>query len=358
MAKFKITKNENTRYDLVNWDNPGFGKYFSDHVFLAEYKNGKWNEGEIIPYGPMQIEPAMTTLHYGQTIFEGMKAYHAEDGGVNLFRPERNAWRLNHSAEMLCIPKIDEKLFLDGLKELVAVDRKFIPTKPGQALYIRPLVFGDGNFLGVQSSETFKLIIMTSPVGSYYAEGMKPVRIKVADELVRAVRGGLGAAKTAANYAASLYGSEQAKKEGFAQVLWLDGVSRELVDEVGAMNIMFVIDGELITPPLSQGSILPGITRESVLLLAKNEFGLKVSERAITIDEVLDAHKSGKLNEVFGTGTAAVISPVGELHYKGESYEVGGGKIGELSQRLYDHLTGLQWGKVKDTNGWIVKLDI
>lgn len=358
MNKFKITKNQNTRYDLVNWENPGFGLYFSDHIFELNWKEGTWDEGEIKPYGPMEIEPSMCTLHYGQTIFEGLKAYKAADGGINLFRPDRNAWRLNNSADRLCIPKIDENLFIDALKELIRVDNKFVPTKRGHSLYIRPVVFGDGSFLGVHASDSYKMIIMTSPVGSYYKEGLKPIRIKVTKDLVRAVKGGLGTAKTAGNYAASLYGSELAKKEGFSQVLWLDGLEHSYVDEVGAMNIMFVIGDEIITPPIEQGSILPGITRESVLALAEEEFGLKASERKISIQEILSAHKSGELKEVFGTGTAAVISPVGELNYENEPFYINDQRIGEISKKFYDYLTALQFGELPDKRNWITKVAI
>jgi branched-chain amino acid aminotransferase len=262
---------------------------------------------------------------------------------------------LNVSGARICIPEFPKERFIEAMKELVKTDYNWIPKQPGCTLYIRPVVYGSGNFLGVHSSETYKLIIMTSPVGSYYAEGMKPIKIKVADEYVRAVRGGLGRAKTAGNYAASLLAGTEAKKEGFAQVLWLDGVERKYVDEVGAMNIMFVIGDELITPTLDQESILPGITRDSVLTLAR-DMGLKVTERKIAIDEVIEAHKNGTLKEVFGTGTAAVISPVGSLTYKNEEYIINNNEIGELSQKFYDTLTGIQFGTVEDKFGWITNI--
>jgi branched-chain amino acid aminotransferase len=357
MANFKINKVETDRISKVDYNNLSFGKYFSDHVFVAEYKNGKWNEGEIIPYGPMNVEPAMCTLHYGQSIFEGLKAFITKEGHVNIFRPDMNAKRLNRSAKMVCIPEYDVETLVEGIKELVKVDQKWIPTERGCSLYIRPVVYGDGNFLGVHASDSYKLIVMTSPVASYYAEGLKPVKILVEKEHVRAVRGGLGSAKTAANYAASLYAGTVAKAKGFAQVLWLDGVERTFIDEVGAMNIMFIIGNELITPSLEQASILAGVTRDSVLTLAR-EMGMKVSERQITIDEIIAAHKSGELKEVFGTGTAAVISPVGVLHYDGQEMIINNNEIGEISQKFYDTITGIQYGEVEDTHNWNVRVDL
>lgn len=342
-----------SRYDMVDWENLGFGRFFSDHMYISQYDGSSWDSGEIKPYGTLPIEPAMCTLHYGQTIFEGLKAYGTVDGGINLFRPDMNARRLANSAERLCIPPFDEQQFIEAVKELVKTDEKFVPRGAGQSLYIRPFIFGDGNFLGVHSSKTFKHIIITSPVGSYYAEGLNPVKIKISDEHVRAVRGGLGQAKTAANYAASLYGTQQAKAEGYAQVLWLDGVTLEFIDEVGAMNILFVIGDELITPPLSQGSILAGVTRDTILKLAP-EVGLKPVERKLTVHEVLDAQANGTLKEVFGSGTAAVVSPVGLLNYKGKDLVINGGKIGDKTQKLYDLITGIYTGKVEDKWGWTV----
>ncbi len=357
MPEIKVTKTEKSRISDVNWDNLGFGVYFSDHIFVAEYKDGSWNEGEIVPYGPIPMEPTMCTLHYGQSIFEGLKAFKSVDGGVNLFRPDRNASRLNHSGSKVCIPPFDESHFIDALVQLIKVDKDWVPEKRGHSLYIRPLAFGDGNFLGVHSSKTFKLIIMTSPVASYYPEGLAPVKILVAKDFVRAVRGGLGSAKTAANYAASLLASEKAKKEGYSQVLWLDAVNRHFVDEVGAMNIMFVIGDELVTPPLDTGTILRGVTRETVLELAE-DFGLKITERPITIEDVFVSFKEGQLREVFGTGTAAVISPVGQLHYNGETIIINDNQIGPVAQKFYDTITGLQYGDIKDTKDWILNIKV
>lgn len=357
MTKFKVTRAHTTRHNLVNWDNPGFGLYFSDHIFISEYKNGKWNDGEIKPYGPMMFEPGLCTLHYGQTIFEGLKAFRSAKGGVNVFRPDMNAKRLSSSAERVCIPPYDINAFLEAVRELVKIDEPFIPKTRGHSLYLRPVMFGSSNFLGVHPSDDYLLIIMTSPVSSYYPEGLAPIKILISGEYTRAVRGGLGSAKTAANYAASLLAGRKAKEQGFSQVLWLDAVTRDFIDEVGAMNIMFVIDNELITPPLDQGTILAGVTRDSVLHIAR-EWGMKVSERQISVDEVFEANNKGTLQEVFGTGTAAVISPVGMLSYRGANIVINDMKIGSVSQKLYDTITGIQYGELDDAYGWNMHLEI
>jgi branched-chain amino acid aminotransferase len=357
MGKFKIIRKEKSGIDNINWDDLRFGVYFSDHVFVSDYKDGKWDEGRIEPYAPMDIYPGNCTLHYAQSIFEGLKAFRDVKNGVNMFRPEKNIERLNNSALRMCIPEYDTDRLLEGMIELIKTDNQFIPQKRGQALYVRPVVFGSSNFLGVHASEEYRLIVMTSPVASYYAAGLNPVKILVEDKLVRAAKGGVGNAKTAGNYAASLYASKKASEKGYAQVLWLDAVKRELVDEVGAMNIMFVINDEIITPSLESGTILPGITRESVLQLAK-EWGIKLTERDIPITEVIEAHKNGKLQEVFGTGTAAVISPVGVLGYKGNDYLINDMKIGPIAQKFYDTITGIQYGEIEDKHGWIVHFEI
>ena len=357
MENLRITRAIQSRMNGIDYGNLGFGRYFSDHVFVVDYADGAWGEPRIEPYGPMDIEPANCTLHYGQTIFEGMKAYRSAKGGVNLFRPYMNAKRMNNSAKAVCIPHIDEELFVDGIRELIKVDHEFIPKERGHSLYLRPFAFGTGNFLGVTASSQYRFMVVTSPGASYYAEGLTPVRIKVDEEHIRAVRGGLGQAKTAANYAASLYAGVQAKKEGFAQVLFLEAVSRNFVDEIGAMNIMFLIDDELITPPLTQGSILPGVTRDSVLQLGRH-WGMKVSERSIGIDEISDAHRDGRLKEAFGTGTAAVISPVGEFVYRGESLVINDRNIGPVAQKFYDTITGMQYGELDDPFGWVETMHI
>ena len=356
MLNIPVTKTNNSRINLVNWDNLRFGIYFSDYMFVADYKGGLWNEGEIMPYGPLEFEPTLCALHYGQSIFEGLKAYKNVNGGANIFRPNMNAKRLNHSASMLCIPRFPEETFVEAVKKLVKIDSGFIPGQRGQSLYIRPVAFGSSNFLGVHPSTDFKLIIVTSPVASYYPEGLAPVRILVESEYIRAARGGLGSAKTAANYAASLFAGQRAKETGFSQVLWLDAVTRNFVDEVGAMNIMFVINDELVTPPLASGTILAGVTRDSALTLA-NEWGLPIRERALSIAEVFEAHERGHLQEVFGTGTAAVISPVGILKYKDKEITINDNEIGPIAQKLYDTITGIQYGDIEDKYGWNVHID-
>lgn len=357
MPNFQIQKAQTTKLNQIDWDNLGFGKYFSDHMFISNYDGNSWDDGLIMPYGPLPIEPGMCTLHYGQTVFEGLKAFHSVDGCVNIFRPDMNAKRLNHSASRVCIPPFNEHKFIEAIVELVKIDKDWVPKKRGQSLYIRPVMFGSGNFLGVHPSTTYMLIIMTSPVASYYPEGLNPLKILIADEYVRAVRGGLGSAKTAANYAASLLAGQKAKDGGYSQVLWLDGITHEFVDEVGAMNIMFVIDDELITPPLDQGTILAGVTRDSVLKLGR-EWGLKVSERPLTVHEIFEANSKGRLKEVFGTGTAAVISPVGLLSFKGQSIIINDMKIGEIAHKMYDTITGIQHGEIEDKYGWIVKVEV
>jgi branched-chain amino acid aminotransferase len=355
--KFKVTKTDKTRFDKINYDALGFGVHFSDHVFISRYKNGKWDDGAIEPYGLLPFEPGLCVLHYGQSIFEGLKAFESVKGGINIFRPDMNVRRLNRSAEIVCIPTYDEERLLAGIRELVKLDAKFVPHKKGQSLYIRPVAFGSGHFLGVTAASEYYLIVMTSPVASYYAAGLNPVKIMVSTDHVRAVQGGVGAAKTAANYAASLYAGMDAHKRGFAQVLWLDGVNRKDIDEVGAMNIMFVIDDELITPSLSKGTVLAGVTRDTVLTLAR-EWGMKISERNISIDEVAEAHTSGRLKEVFGTGTAAVISPVGLLEYKGKEMIFNDMKIGPVAQKFYDTITSIQYGEVADTHNWVQHIDL
>ncbi len=329
-----------------------FGDVFTDHMFSMDYNPDKgWHDPRIEPYGPIQMDPATMVLHYGQAIFEGLKAYRNVNGGVQLFRAKDNLSRLNRSARRLCIPDVDEAFSLDALKQLIAIEKDWVPSSPGTALYIRPTIVAMDPFLGVRASHTYRYYIILGPVGAYYAAGFNPVKILVTKKFVRAVRGGVGEAKTPGNYAASLLAGERAKDEGYAQVLWLDGVNQENVEEVGAMNIFFLIDDELVTPKLN-GSILPGITRESVLFVAK-KWGMNVSERDIGISEVFDAHRAGKLQEVFGSGTAAVVSPVGELKYGDDVIALGDGSVGPFAQKLYDAITDIQYGKAEDPDGWI-----
>ncbi|MCQ2417969.1 MAG: branched-chain amino acid aminotransferase [Oscillospiraceae bacterium] len=334
----------------------GFGHVFTDHMFILDYETGKgWHNARIVPYGNLELSPAALCLHYGQEVFEGLKAYRRADGGIQLFRPEENFKRLNSSNGRLVIPELPVEMAMEGLMELLKVEKDWVPSAEGTSLYIRPYIIAVDPFLGVKPGDMYKFIIILSPSGAYYASGLDPVKIYVESKYVRAVRGGMGYTKTGGNYAASLIGQDEAHKEGYSQVLWLDGVEQKYIEEVGAMNIMFVIDGEIVTPEL-QGSILPGITRKSVLELAKS-WGMKVSERRITIQEVADAYDNGKLDEVFGTGTAAVISPVGHLKWGDKIMTINNNKIGPISQKIYDTMTGIQWGVLEDKFGWVVPVE-
>ncbi len=333
----------------------GFGKEFTDYMFIMNYEEGKdWFDPRIVPYEKIQIEPSAMVFHYAQADFEGMKAYKTTSGNINLFRPEMNMERLNQSNERICIPKFDGKFVLSAIKKLIEIEKDWIPEAPDTALYIRPFIIATDPFLGVRPSLTYQLMVILSPVGAYYKEGINPVSIYVETDYVRAVRGGVGNAKVAGNYAASIKAQMEAKAKGFAQVLWLDAVERKYVEEVGTMNIFFNIDGTIITPKLS-GSILPGITRNSVITFLKDK-GYTVEERKITIDEVFTASHEGKLKEVFGTGTAAVISPVGKLSYYNELIEINDNKIGETCKLIYDNITGIQNGTVEDKFNWIVTI--
>jgi branched-chain amino acid aminotransferase len=329
-----------------------FGTVFTDHMFNMDYDpRNKWHNPRIDPYGPMQMDPSTMVFHYGQAIFEGLKAYRTQSGAVQLFRPQDNLRRMNRSARALCIPEIDESLVLDGLKQLIRLEKDWVPSAPETSLYIRPTIIAMDPFLGVRASHTYRFFIILSPVGAYYPEGFNPVKIWVTKDYVRAVRGGVGDSKAAGNYAASLFAGELAHEKGYTQVLWLDGVEQQYVEEVGSMNIFFVINDEIVTPALN-GSILPGITRDSVIQLAKY-WGMSVTERKISIDEVFEAHGQGTLKEIFGSGTAAVISPVGELKYDDKVIHVGDGKVGPVAQKLFKTLTDIQYGNVKDPMGWI-----
>ncbi|MEY8339480.1 branched-chain amino acid aminotransferase [Lachnospiraceae bacterium 62-35] len=337
-------------------DNPlVFGTIFTDHMFEVDYEEGKgWLDPRIVPYHPLSLDPSAMVFHYGQTMFEGLKAYKSEDGRVLLFRPDKNLERANRSNDRLCIPEIPEDLFMEGLLKLVKLEQDWIPTKPGTSLYVRPFVIATDPFLGVRPSYTYKFMIILCPVGAYYESGLNPVKIWIEDDYVRAVRGGIGEAKTGGNYAASLASQVKAHEEGYSQVLWLDGVHRKYIEEVGAMNIFFKINGVVVTPELN-GSILSGITRASAIELCK-EWGIPVEERKISVDEVVEAAKTGALEECFGTGTAAVVSPVGELRYENERMEIGGNQIGEVTQRIYDTITGIQLGKIEGPKGWSVEV--
>jgi branched-chain amino acid aminotransferase len=349
-VEIQIGQTSHSRLDEVDLDDLGFGEVFSDHMFMLKYKDGQWKSPFILPFGNIEVSPSLCTLHYGQAVFEGLKAFYRKDGIISLFRPERYHARFNRSCQRLCIPPLDWESFIEATKQLITLDRGWVPKRRGYSLYIRPFVFATDNFLGVHVSDTYLFMIITSPVGAYYKEGMNPVRLITSGEYARAVKGGVGAAKTPANYAASLLPAEEAKKRGFTQVLWLDGYEKKWIEEVGTMNIFFVIGAELVTPPL-EGSILGGITRETVIELAR-AWGMKVNERRISIEEVLAEAKKGGLTEVFGTGTAAVISPVGWVQHKEELVTINDGKTGPVSQRFYDEITAIQYGEKPDTFGW------
>lgn len=354
-SEILVQKTENPK-PKPDWNNLGFGNYYTDHMFVLDYTLGKgWHDPRIVPYAPLVLDPATMVLHYGQATFEGLKAYKAPDGRILLFRPYDNARRMNNSNERLCIPTLEPDFFVKAVKTLVSIEKDWIPDAEGTSLYIRPFVISTDPHLGVHPSHTYKFMIILSPVGAYYPEGINPVKIYVEQKYVRAVRGGLGYTKTPANYAASLKAQEEAEQKGYTQVLWLDGIEKKYIDEVGTMNVCFKIDGELITPSLDEGSLLPGITRDSTLKLVR-DWGIKVSERKLTIDEVYQAQAAGKLEEAFGTGTAAVISPMGELNWDGNIISINNGKTGELATRIYETLTGIQWGRLPDPFGWTVEV--
>jgi branched-chain amino acid aminotransferase len=337
-------------------NNLGFGNYFTDHMFIMDYTEGVgWHDPRIIPYQPLMMDPATMVLHYGQAIFEGLKAYQAQDGRVLLFRPHQNMARVNISNDRLCIPPIDVDFGVEAIKTLVKLEKDWIPQAEGTSLYIRPFIIATDPFLGVRPSLTYKFIIILSPVGAYYPEGINPVKIYIESKYVRAVKGGIGFAKTPGNYAASLKSQEEAQEKGYTQVLWLDGVERKYIEEVGTMNVFFKIDGKVITPSL-EGSILAGITRDSSIALL-HHWGIPVEERRISIEEIYQAQKDGKLEEAFGTGTAAVISPIGSLNWNGNIITINNGQTGELSKRIYDTITGIQSGKIEDPFGWTVLVE-
>ena len=333
----------------------GFGEVFTDYMFMMDYsKKEGWHDAKIVPYGELSLSPAACVFHYGAEVFEGMKAYRTPDGDVQLFRPMENIRRLNNSAERLCLPQIDEELALHVLTKFVEVEKDWVPSKKGTSLYLRPFLIATDAKLGLHAIDEAKYVIIASPVGSYCKEGINPVKIMIETEDVRAVRGGTGYAKCGGNYAASNRAAARAEEKGFSQVLWLDGVERKYIEEVGAMNVMFKINGKVKTPKLI-GSVLPGITRKSCIELMKSE-GQDVEETFITVDEVISALKEGTLEEAWGCGTAAVVSPIGLLSYEGTDYVINDGKIGELTQHLYDELTGIQWGEKEDKFDWTLKI--
>ncbi len=351
--KYELVKEKKPKPD---WDDLGFGKHFTDHMFVMDYDIGQgWHDARIVPYQNLSLDPASMVFHYAQEMFEGLKAYRTPEGNVHLFRPDKNIERMNRTNERLCIPKLDENDVLDALKAIVKTEEDWVPRKDGTSLYIRPFIIATDAQLGVHPSKSYKFVIITCPVGAYYAEGIKPVKIFVEREYVRAVRGGTGFAKVGGNYACSLIGQQKAEKMGYSQVLWLDGIEHKYIDEVGAMNVFFVLDGKVITPDIEGGSILPGVTRMSAIHLLR-EMGYTVEERKLPLSEVEQAYAEGKLDEAFGTGTAAVVSPIGLLDTGDRKMLINNDQIGPVAQKLYDTLTAIQWGKTADEFGWTVKV--
>jgi len=347
----KVTVNKNRKEKPV-WDDCGFCKYYSDHMFVMEYDDSKgWFNAQIKKYGQFLIDPSALVFHYGQAVFEGMKAFYGVDGKIRLFRPEMNLERMNKTQERLAMPEFDSEFVLDAIKKLVNIDKDWVPPVEGMAMYIRPFSIATGTTLGVKRSDKYKMFVILSPVGAYYPEGVKPTKIYVEDKYIRSAEGGIGAYKASANYAGTLKPGEEVLEKGFSQICWLDAKEKKYIEEVGTSNIMFVLDGTLYTPSLKRGTILPGITRATVIELAK-EWGVEVKEKDLSVKKVFKAAEEGRLTEVFATGTAAVISPVGLMKWKDKEVIINNQEIGPLSQRLYDEVTALQYGQKEDTRGW------
>jgi branched-chain amino acid aminotransferase len=331
----------------------GFGRYFTDHMLLMDYEEGiGWHDPRIVPYAPLSLDPSAMVFHYGQAVFEGLKAFYSETGTIQIFRPDQNAQRLNHSSERLAMPPIDTDFVVNAIRTLVRLDAKWVPQKKGTSLYIRPFVIATEAGLGVRSSSRYLFVVILSPVAAYYEEGLKPINILVEKHYARAAQGGIGNAKAGGNYVASLKAQAVAKQKGCSQVLWLDATQKTYLEEVGSMNVFFRIGGEVITPSLS-GSILSGITRASIIQLL-NDWGVPITERKISMAEIVQAYEDGTLQEAFGTGTAAVVSPIGSLYWNEKQLVIGQGVIGELTQQLYDAITGIQRGTATDAHGWMV----
>ncbi|MFN5653497.1 MAG: branched-chain amino acid aminotransferase [Flavobacteriia bacterium] len=350
--KFPVTHTSQSHLSAVDWDNLPFGKIFADHMFVMEYANGEWQKGEIIPFGPIDMHPAMSAIHYGQSIFEGMKAYRNQSNEVVLFRPELNARRFAESAARMCMPEIPEDLFLEAVKQLVSLDAAWVTDKPGYALYIRPFMFATDEFVGIKPSDTYKFVIINSPVGAYYAE---PVRVKIEEHYTRAAVGGVGRSKAAGNYGASLYPAKLAQQQGFHQLVWTDAKTHTFIEESGTMNIVFVIDDKIITPTEEADTILRGTTKKTVLELAR-QWGIPVEERPVTVAEIIDAAKTGKLQDAFGAGTAATIAPIALIGYRDEKITLPALETRTLSLKIKAHLDGVKSGAIEDTMHWVQKV--
>ena len=345
-----ITPACTSRIDSVDFDNLGFGQFYSDHMFSMVHEDGRWQHPELVPFAPIPVHPANASLHYGQGVFEGLKAYRGADKVIRIFRPDMNAARLQESCQRICIPTVEAQLFIAAIDALVTQDAQWIPTQRGQSLYIRPIIFSDEGHLEVRPSRRFRMLIMTSPVRAYFDTSMKPIALKAEETYTRSAPGGVGYAKTAGNYGASLYPGKQGQDAGYQQVLWLDGIEHRYIEEVGAMNIFFRFRDHFVTPDL-HGTILPGVTRDSVIQLLQHH-GHRVEQRRISIDEVMEAARTGELLEVFAAGTAAIIAPVGAIAYQGKDQSIANGQAGEMTQWLYDQITGIQHGDIEDTFNW------
>lgn len=356
VMKIKKTIADKSRISEIDFDNLEFGRQFSDHMVEMTWENGSWSQPEIKPYGPISFTPALNALHYGQAGFEGMKAFYYDEKTIHLFRPEDHQRRFENTCKRLCIPPVDMNSFMTSLEELIKTDSRWVPRKRGRALYIRPFAFSSEEYIAARVSGKYKFFIITSPVAAYYKEGFNPVKLTTTFNYVRAVKGGTGAVKAAGNYGSSYYPAKKAQEEGYTQVLWLDAKEQTYIEEVGTMNIFFLIDGTLITPPLG-GTILPGITRKSVIALAKS-WDVPVEERRISIDEVFEEDDKGSLQEIFGAGTAAVISPVGLINHGDRQIKIAGDKIGPFAKKMYDAITGLQYGEIDDPFEWVHKIHV
>lgn len=350
-ANIRVEKIAESRINELDETNIPFGQLYSDHMFTADYVDGEWKDLRITPYQNISLSPANTTLHYAITIFEGLKAYRNDEGEIIIFRPQANAKRLNVSAERMCIPEVPEDLFMEALTELIKLDSSWVPSAPNTSLYIRPFVFGTDEYIGIRPSQNFRFMIITCPVGAYYS---KPVSVKIETKFSRAFEGGTGFAKAGGNYAASLYPAKLAQEQGFDQLIWTDGKTHEYVEESGTMNLVFIIDGKLLTAPTS-GTILKGITRDSVLTIAK-EWGVEVIEKPLAVKEIVEAAKAGRLQEAFGVGTAATIAPIGKIGFEDETFELPSPETWTISKRILDELNAIRTGKKEDTHGWTYKV--
>ena len=350
LEQLKTTRVSKSRIGDVDFADLGFGKVFSDHMFSMVYHDGAWQSPEILPFGPVAVHPSNSTLHYGQSVFEGLKAFRGADAKIRLFRPDKNVARMDDSCDRLCIPRLPQGLVLDAVKRLVALDHEWVPAERGQSLYIRPIIYSDEGHLEVRPAERFRLLIFTAPVHAYFSSDMRPVSLKAEESYTRSAPGGVGYAKTAGNYGASLYPGQKGRDQGYAQVLWLDGQEHRYVEEVGAMNIFFRFGDTIVTPDL-RGTILPGVTRDSVIQILRARDYI-VEERRVSIDEVVNGSRDGTLREVFGAGTAAVVSPVGTIGYQGGDYAIGNGEAGDLTRWLYEEIIGIQTGEIPDQFNW------